>query len=274
MNSTIEQVDQRTDQLHAHPGVGEAQRIDLEQLDTAHDPIRQQLAGAGGVRENQTALQLAQLGGVDCRIGEAAHAGVDSVHAPVLLDRPVDHRVRVPNRPACSRIEGDSGPGFRQPAGIRHRQPPRPNHECLVAHVSNHPVPLPLRANINITRCLHRAQYGRREPWDGRYSEVQVSGRSDWLGAMPQRRLAGMSGYALPTPPGWSCIGPESASADRIAVPGNVEEPINRIGACLTGHDAPSSVRCCTGGWEEMILCHACRRFEFRCAGTGRRQVR
>ena len=55
---------------------------------------------------------------------------------------------------------------------------------------------------------------------------------------------------------------------------GDVEEPINRIGARLTGHDAPSSVRCCTGGWEEMILCHACRRFEFRCAGTGRRQVR
>ena len=135
MGIAVEQVDERIHQLHAHPGVGEAQRIDLEQHDPAHDPIRQQPAGAGGVRENQPALQLAQLGGVDCRIGEAAHAGVDSVHEPVLLDRPVDHRVRGPNRFAGGRVEGDSGPGLRQPPRIRHRQPPRPNYECLVAHV-------------------------------------------------------------------------------------------------------------------------------------------
>ena len=41
MGIAVEQLDQRIDQRLAHPRVGEAQRIDLEQHDPAHHPIRQ-----------------------------------------------------------------------------------------------------------------------------------------------------------------------------------------------------------------------------------------
>ena len=160
MRIAVEQLDQRIDHGLAHPRVGEAQRVDLEQHGPAHHPVREQCPGAGGVGEDQPALQLAQQISVDGRVGEAAHARVDAVHAPAFRDGPVDHRLRGSNRFARICIKGDAGPGLRQPACLRERQPSRPKYECLITHVSNHSVPSPLGRTSTVTVASARPDAG------------------------------------------------------------------------------------------------------------------
>ena len=112
---------QEPDQLRAHRGPHARQTARQRRAEQdhhrAHDLDRQRLAHARGVREDQVALHLAQLGVVDALLRQRAEAGVDAVeHLAArhrLLERVARGRElrerarpqRHPRRPARRRRE-------------------------------------------------------------------------------------------------------------------------------------------------------------------------
>ena len=72
----------RLDQPHQfepHAGSAAAERDQLQRHDQADDVLRQRLADAAAMREDEVALQGRDIGGVDLDGGQFAEAGIDAV---------------------------------------------------------------------------------------------------------------------------------------------------------------------------------------------------
>jgi hypothetical protein len=85
---------QREKCLHddrAHARVALDQGAGAQQLHGPHDLRLQRVTTAGGVGQDDAALQLAQVGGGDRRIGQQAEPGRHPVHPPALGDRALHH---------------------------------------------------------------------------------------------------------------------------------------------------------------------------------------
>ncbi len=74
-----QQREQRVDQAQRDTGMSARQRIDLERQDQAHHRIRQRLAHARRVRQQEVLLQLLELLARYAGLRQQAEAGVDAV---------------------------------------------------------------------------------------------------------------------------------------------------------------------------------------------------
>jgi hypothetical protein len=132
---------QRHQRIHdpgAHAGIAARQAADLRQEDQAHHVVRQQLAGAHRVRQDQVALQLLQLVLRDMGLGQDAEAGIDAVgrialghDGPDRGGRGFDRAVRVGRQGQ----RGGRGPGRAQ---VCQRQCARLQRPAAVVGVTLH----------------------------------------------------------------------------------------------------------------------------------------
>src|SRR5690349_19073481 len=86
----VQQSDQSLDQLEPNARMAADERRDLLRDGHAHDGIVQQRTGAGGMRQDQRALQLRKPGSVDTRPGKRSKAGVHAVNDAVLRQYTAD----------------------------------------------------------------------------------------------------------------------------------------------------------------------------------------
>ena len=117
---------------HARGAAGEP--VDLGDHDAPDQPILQQRTGAGGMGEDEAALELGHRLGGDAGLGQAAEAGIDAIGGAALLDDPAHHRRRGLHRGPSRGIDLDPAPVVQQPLEIAEGELAGTEPEDLIAH--------------------------------------------------------------------------------------------------------------------------------------------
>ena len=91
-DAALEEDEKLLDRRPADAGSALREAGDLERHDQAHDRLGQRLAGAGGVRDHEIALERGEIAIGDADAGELAEAGIDPVHRLAFREDLADGR--------------------------------------------------------------------------------------------------------------------------------------------------------------------------------------
>ena len=123
-----QQGDQRLHHQRPDPGVALGEGAGPQQLHAPDHLGLQRVAGGGGVRQDDPALQLLQVGRGDGGVGEQPEPGGDAVHLPPLGHRPLDHVAGRGHALAALLAQLDRDPAAGHGHHLGHAQRPAGQH--------------------------------------------------------------------------------------------------------------------------------------------------
>ena len=106
----VEHRDEQLDDLDAHPGQPDSQRVRAQDEHRPHDLVGKRLADARGMGTDEVSLEGRRLGRFDTGIGQVAEAGRDAIHGRAVGHEALDDGSRCPHPIRRSRVEHDGPP--------------------------------------------------------------------------------------------------------------------------------------------------------------------